>query len=135
MESTRILMNVDEFNLYVKTYHFGLYCVKAVYNEPTWGSGSGDLYVVYFDHVTPMGLYQLGIDMAMWKELEKTSPLLRSDTQPNNPDRVIVWKPEPASMNPMDSLDPDEARDLYLENQERDFEDRMNAHFEGRYEN
>jgi hypothetical protein len=91
--------------------------------------------VVYFDHVTPMGLYQLGIDMAMWKELEKTSPLLRSDTQPNNPDRVIVWKPEPASMNPMDSLDPDEARDLYLENQERDFEDRMNAHFEGRYEN
>jgi hypothetical protein len=134
MENMRILMSEEDFNAYEKTYHFGLYCTKAIYDDPTWGSGSAPFYVVYFEHMNANGLYQLGVDMQYWKALNKSGHLLKSDTQPNNPDRVIVWKPEPASLNPMDSLDADEARDLYLENQERDFEDRMNAHFENKHE-
>lgn len=34
----------------------------------------------------------------------------------------------------MHTDDPDDARDIYLENRERDFEDRMNAYFERRHE-
>ena len=132
MGNMRILMSEEDFNAYEKTYHFGLYCTKAIYDDPTWGSGSAPFYVVYFEHMTANGLYQLGMDMQYWRSLDKNGHLLRSDTQPNNPDRVIVRKPQPKE--PTNVMDADELRDIQLETAARDFEDRMNAHFENRHE-